>query len=67
MDEAEQGLSEPRRQEIFLALVDAQDHEMPVPQSRMVIAHRFGISESQVRQIEREGLEKNWPPLGDQG
>ncbi len=59
----EQPLPEPRRQEIFLALVDAQDHEMPVAQSRTAIAQRFGISESQVRQIEREGLEKNWPPL----
>jgi hypothetical protein len=56
-------LPELRRREVFLALVDAQDHEMPVEQSRTVIAHRFGISESHVRQIEREGLEKNWPPL----
>lgn len=61
MQEAE--LPEPRRREIFLALVDAQDHEMPVGQSRTVVAHRFGISESHVRQIEREGLEENWPPL----
>ncbi len=61
--EADQPLSEERRQEIFLALVDAQDHEIPVPQSRTVIAQRFEITENQVRQIEREGLEKNWPPL----
>ncbi|MCI0637489.1 MAG: hypothetical protein L0Y70_00335 [Gemmataceae bacterium] len=56
-------LSEPRRQEIFLALVDAQDHEMPVAESRTVIAGRFGITEGELRQIEREGLENNWPPL----
>jgi len=56
-------LSEPRRQEIFLALVDAQDHETPVPESRTLIATRFGISEGEVRRIEREGLENNWPPL----
>jgi len=55
--------SEPCRQEIFLALVDAQDHEMPVAESRRVIASRFGISEGAVREIEREGLENNWPPL----
>ncbi len=56
-------LPEARRQEIFLALVDAQDHEMPVAQSRTTTATRFGITEAQVRLIEREGLEKNWPPL----
>jgi hypothetical protein len=61
--ELEQALPEPRRQEIFLALVTAQDQEMPVGQSRRVIAQRFGISESQVLKIEREGLDNNWPPL----
>jgi hypothetical protein len=61
--ETEQALSESRRQEIFLALVTAQDQEMPVDQSRRVIAQRFAISESQVLKIEREGLDNNWPPL----
>ncbi len=56
-------LSEDRRKEIFLALVDAQDHEMDVAQSRRLVGRRFGISESQVRQIEREGLDRQWPPL----
>jgi DNA-directed RNA polymerase sigma subunit (sigma70/sigma32) len=59
----EEPLSEDRRKEIFLALVDAQDHEMGVAQSRHVIAERFGVSEQQVRQIEREGLDQQWPPL----
>ena len=56
-------LSEDRRKEIFLALVDAQDHEMSVAQARKLVIQRFGVSESQVRQIEREGLELQWPPL----
>jgi len=56
-------LPEERRKEIFLELVDAQDHEMTVSQSRKAVAQRFGVSESQVRQIEREGLDNNWPPL----
>jgi DNA-directed RNA polymerase sigma subunit (sigma70/sigma32) len=56
-------LSEARRKEIFLALVDAQDHELGVAQSRTLIAERFGLSEEQVRQIEREGLNSQWPPL----
>ena len=61
--EAESALAEPHRREVFLALVHAQDQEMPVPQSRLVIAERFGLSEEAVRQIEREGLDNNWPPL----
>src|SRR5262245_41632994 len=60
-------LSEDRRKEIFLALVDAQDHEMDVGQSRKLMIQRFGVNERQVRQIEREGLECQWPPLGEKG
>ena len=61
--EAELPLTEPQRKEIFLALVDAQDHDLPVAESRRLIAQRFTISEQQVRQIEREGLDNHWPPL----
>jgi hypothetical protein len=56
-------LPEARRKEIFLALVDAQDHDLGVAESRKVIAERFGVGEAQVRQIEREGLDRQWPPL----
>jgi hypothetical protein len=56
-------LSEPRRKEIFLALVQAQDQEMPVAHSRKAIAERFGVSETQVSEVEREGLDNDWPPL----
>jgi DNA-directed RNA polymerase sigma subunit (sigma70/sigma32) len=52
------------RMEMFLALVEAQDRDMTVTQSRQAIAERFGVSEQRVRQIEREGLDANWPPLG---
>jgi DNA-directed RNA polymerase specialized sigma subunit len=58
-----QHLPEDQRKEIFLALVDAQDHDLTAEQSRKVVAQRFGVSESQVRQIEREGLDNGWPPL----
>jgi hypothetical protein len=53
-----------RRKEIFLALVDAQDQKMSVAQSRNLIAQRFGVNENQVRLIEGEGVEFQWPPLG---
>ncbi len=55
--------SESRRKAVFLALVTAQDAEMPVAQSRKEIAQRFGITEAEVVRIEREGLDNNWPPL----
>ncbi|MBM4070784.1 MAG: hypothetical protein FJ271_17790 [Planctomycetes bacterium] len=64
MTQQSQQLSEDSRKEIFLALVDAQDHEMDVAQSRTMVVERFGVSESQVREIEREGLDRQWPPLG---
>jgi hypothetical protein len=56
-------LSEPHRKEIFLALVEAQDQEMPVAESRKAIAERFGITHEQVVLIERQGLDNEWPPL----
>jgi hypothetical protein len=61
--ESEEPLSEERRKEIFLALVEAQDREMTVPQSYQFIQETFLVSEKQLRQIEREGLERQWPPL----
>jgi len=66
MSQENETLSEERRKEIFLALVEAQDQAMDVPKSRKLVGERFGVSENQVRQIEREGLEQQWPPL-DQG
>jgi hypothetical protein len=62
-NKGDEPLSEARRKEIFLALVDAQDHELGVAQSRRLVAEQFGVSESQIRQIEREGLDQQWPPL----
>jgi len=62
-DNAVNQLTENRRKEIFLAIVEAQDHEMDVAQSRKFVGQRFEVSESQVRQIEREGMALQWPPL----
>ncbi len=56
-------LSQEERMQVFLALVEAQDGETTVAQSRQAVAERFGVTEQQVRQIEREGLDGNWPPL----
>ena len=52
-----------RRMEIFLAVVEAQDGGMGVAPSRAAVAERFGVSQDEVRDIEKEGLARGWPPL----
>jgi hypothetical protein len=56
-------LPEVCRREIFLALVNAQDNGKSVGQSRAAIAEQFWLSDEQVRAIEREGIDNDWPPL----
>ena len=63
MHEAERSLAEPRRKEIFLALVEAQDGGASVAESRKLIAQRVGVGEQEVRRIEQEGIDQGWPPL----
>ena len=53
-----------RRREVFLTLVEAQDGGLSVSASRKATAERFGLNEQQVRRIEQEGLDGEWPPLG---
>ena len=36
---------------------------MNVVQSRKEIAEQFGISDRQLKQIEQEGIDGEWPPL----
>ena len=50
--EGNKPLSEAERMEIFLALVEAQDQQMTVAQSRKTIAKRFNVTENQIRDIE---------------
>jgi hypothetical protein len=55
-----------QRQEIFHALVATQDLGlMSVSDSRVHVGKQFDVTEAQVRQIEEEGLEKEWPPLNE--
>jgi hypothetical protein len=54
-----------QRQEIFHDLVLTQDMVTDVPRSRQIITERHEITEEQLRSIEEEGLEKEWPPLTD--
>jgi hypothetical protein len=56
-------LPETDRKNMFAALVVAQDEGIAVPSSRELIARRFEVTVEQVRAVEREGLERQWPPL----
>jgi hypothetical protein len=58
-----QSIPEDRRRQIFVALVEAQDQSMTVSESRILIAQQFSVTETEVRLIEREGLDNGWPPL----
>ena len=57
-------LTTQQRQEIFHALVTTQDlGVMTVAQSVQHVIKHFDITEAQLRQIEDEGIDKEWPPL----
>jgi hypothetical protein len=55
-----------QKKEIFMHLVSTQDSgELSVSQSRQAVIKDHGITDAQLRQIEEEGLEKEWPPLDE--
>ena len=53
-----------RRQAVFAALVQAQDEGHSVKTSRALVAGLHNVTVQQVETIEREGLMRQWPPLG---
>jgi predicted transcriptional regulator len=52
-----------QRQSIFQALVQTQDAGTSVPESKRMVAAQYHITREQLDMIEKEGLEKDWPPL----
>ena len=58
-------LTIPQKQEIFHALVTTQDLVGNVRKSYELVTDKFQISEEQLKQIEDEGLDKEWPPLSE--
>jgi hypothetical protein len=54
-----------QRQELFHALVTTQDLGTSVAESRQQISQQFEVAEEEVRKIEDEGIEKEWPPLNE--
>jgi hypothetical protein len=61
---ADRKFSREQRMEVFKALVEAQDANTSIAQSRKEVAQRFDLSDRQLRRIEQEGLDGDWPPLG---
>jgi hypothetical protein len=58
-------LTTQQKQEIFQDLVLTQDMVSDVPRSRQMMTEKHDISEEQLRSIEEEGLENEWPPLSE--
>ena len=59
-------LTAQQKKEIFHALVSTQDLGlMTVSESVQHVAKQFEITEAQLRQIEDEGIDAEWPPLNE--
>ena len=56
-------LDEDKRKDVFRMLVRLQDVGRSVAQSRGQVANRYSVGVSEVLNIEREGINKSWPPL----
>ena len=56
-----------QRRDIFSTLVTTQDQgTLTVAESRKQVIEQFEITDAQLRQIEEEGLDKEWPPLNEE-
>jgi hypothetical protein len=54
-----------QRKEIFRSLVTTQDAGAAVSDSIRTVSQQHQITEAQLRQIQDEGIEKEWPPLDE--
>lgn len=61
--EAEHPLPVEKRREIFLTVAQAQDEGQSVEQARHATAKKYAVTEAQVKAIEAEGADNDWPPL----
>lgn len=53
------------RKRVFAAVVAAQDSGLSVVEARKRVAAEHQIGVDEVKDIEREGIEYTWPPLGE--
>lgn len=63
MSEQPDEITVEQRQVIFKTVVEAQDGGQSVAESRAQVARQFSLTEEQVKEIEREGMANQWPPL----
>ena len=52
-----------QRKSIFHALVETQDRGLAVADSKKQVATEYHLSREQLDLIEKEGVDKDWPPL----
>ena len=60
-------LAKARRRAIFAELVSTQDLGVDVAQSRAFVSAQHAVAIDEVKQVEREGIDKQWPPLAVMG
>ena len=58
-------LSTEEKKEIFSHLVATKDSGQTPRKSYEMVTEHFTISEEQLRAIENEGLDNEWPPLSE--
>jgi hypothetical protein len=56
---------EAKRRLLFAELVARQDQGYSVAASRAFLTKQHPVTPAVVRAIEEEGIENDWPPLGD--
>jgi hypothetical protein len=54
-----------RRKQIFSDLVQLQDQGASVRDSREQVATEYKVPVETIENIEKEGIEKEWPPLNE--
>jgi len=59
-----QSLPESDRRTIFAELVALQDARLSVRDSRRHVREKYSLTDAQLRRIEEEGCDEEWPPLG---
>jgi hypothetical protein len=64
-DRPEPGDDQTTRRAIFADLIARQDKGYSVPASRALIAKLHALTPAAVKAIEDEGIENDWPPLGE--
>lgn len=60
---ATKSLTVKQRKSIFHDLVELQDEGLEVAESKKKVAAKYHLTREQLELIEKEGVDKDWPPL----